>query len=65
MIDQRALILAQLSELNAVSSYTRAKISLDQVLGETLEKNNITLEEGLAGKVERPSRLPDVVEASK
>jgi outer membrane protein len=65
MIDQRALILAQLSELNAVASYTRAKISLDQVLGETLEKNNITLEEGLAGKVERPSRPPDVVEASK
>jgi outer membrane protein TolC len=65
MIDQRALILSQLSEQSAVASYTRAKISLDQVLGETLEKNNITLEEGLAGKVEKPSRAPDVVEASK
>jgi outer membrane protein len=65
MIDQRALIAAQLSEMNAVAAYNRAKISLDQVLGATLETNNITLEEGLAGRVEKPSRLPDVVEGSK
>jgi outer membrane protein TolC len=61
MADQRALIAAQLSELNAIASYTRAKISLDQVVGLTLDKNNITLEEGLAGKVDRPARVPDVV----
>jgi outer membrane protein TolC len=65
MIDQRALILAQLSEMSAITAYNRARISLDQVIGETLERNNITLEEGLAGKVEKPSRLPDVVEGSK
>jgi outer membrane protein len=65
MIDQRALIVAQLSEMNAVASYTRAKISLDQVVGETLEKNNITVEEGLAGKVERVSRPAEVIEGSK
>jgi outer membrane protein len=63
MVDQRALIAAQLSEQNAISSYARAKISLDQVLGQTLEKNNITLEEGLAGKVDRPARVPDIVRA--
>jgi outer membrane protein TolC len=62
MIDQRALIAAQLSEMNAIASYNRARLSLDQVLGETLEKNNITLEEGLAGKVERQSRPAEVIE---
>ena len=65
MADQRALMAAQLSEMNALAAYNRARISLDQVVGETLETNNITLEEGLAGKVEKPSRLPDVVEGSK
>jgi outer membrane protein len=65
MVDQRALIAAQLSELNAQASYNRARVSLDQVVGETLTRNHITLEEGLAGKVEKPSRLPDVVEGSK
>jgi outer membrane protein len=65
MVDQRALIVAQLSELNAQASYNRARVSLDQVVGETLERNHITLEEGLAGKVEKPSRVPDVVEGSK
>jgi outer membrane protein TolC len=65
MVDQRALIAAQLSEMNAIAAYTRAKISLDQVVGETLEKNNITMDEALAGKMEKPSRAPDVVEQSK
>ena len=65
MVDQRALIAAQLSEMTAIAAYNRAKISLDQVLGETLETNNITLEEGLAGRVPKESRLPDVVEGSK
>jgi outer membrane protein TolC len=62
MVDQRALIASQLSEMNAISSYTRARISLDQVVGETLEKNNITIEEGLGGKVERESRPAEVIE---
>jgi outer membrane protein TolC len=62
MGDQRALIAAQLSEMNALASYTRARISLDQVLGETLERNGITLEEGLNGKVDRESTLPDILQ---
>jgi outer membrane protein len=65
MTDQRALIDAQLSEMAAVAAYNRAKISLDQVLGETLDRNSITLEEGLAGRLTKESRLPDVVEGSK
>ena len=65
MADQRALMAAQLSEKNALASYAHARIALDQVLGETLEKNHITLEEGMAGKVTRESVLPAVLEGSK
>jgi outer membrane protein TolC len=61
MADQRALMAAQLSELNALQSYSRARISLDQVLGETLEANHITLEEGLNAHVRRESNLPDIL----
>ncbi len=60
MIDQRALIAARLAELAATSAYARSRVMLDQTLGQTLEKNHITFEEGLNGRVNRPSRLPDV-----
>ena len=53
IIDQRALVAAQIAEVNASITYTRARVSLDQVLGETLEKNNISLDEGLTEKVPR------------
>jgi outer membrane protein TolC len=49
--DQRILVGAQISEVNASATYARARVSLDQVLGESLEKNNISLEEGLTGAV--------------
>ena len=62
MTDQRALVTAQISEVNALSTYAQARNSLDQTLGETLEKNNITLEEGLNGRVERQSQIPDVLD---
>jgi len=58
MADQRALVLAQISEVNAEAAYARAHVSLDQVLGETLENNHISLEEGLNGRVERQSQTP-------
>jgi outer membrane protein TolC len=60
--DQRALVVAQISEVNALSAYAHARVSLDQTLGETLERNGVTLEEGLSGKVARESRVPDVVQ---
>jgi outer membrane protein TolC len=53
IIDQRALVTTQIAEVNAAIAYARARVSLDQVLGETLEKNNISLDEGLTGKVPR------------
>jgi outer membrane protein TolC len=51
--DERVLVTAQISELNAATTYARARVSFDQVLGETLEKNNISLDEGLSGQVHR------------
>jgi outer membrane protein len=60
MVDQRALMAAQLAELNATSAYARSRVMLDQTLGQTLEKSHISLEEGLNGKVGRASRIPDV-----
>jgi hypothetical protein len=58
-------VTAQISEANALAAYARARISLDQVLGETLEKNHISLEEGLAGHVERPSQIPALLDSGK
>jgi outer membrane protein TolC len=65
MADQRALVNAQISEVNAGATYAHARTALDQTLGETLEKNNITLEEGLSGHVERQSQIPAVLDAGK
>jgi outer membrane protein TolC len=51
IIDQRTLVAAQIAEVSAAATYARARVSLDQVLGESLEKNNIALDEGLTGSV--------------
>jgi outer membrane protein len=59
--DQRALVVAQISEVNALAAYAHARVSLDQTLGETLERNNVSLEEGLSGRVARESKAPEVV----
>jgi outer membrane protein TolC len=53
-----ALLGAQVAETQARASYARARVALDQVLGETLEKNHVSLDEGLNGRVSRESKLP-------
>ncbi|HLI85714.1 MAG TPA: TolC family protein [Bryobacteraceae bacterium] len=60
MVDRRGLIAAQISEIDAMAAYAHARVGLDQVLGETLERNHITLEEGLSGRVNYQSRLPEL-----
>ncbi|MBV8902905.1 MAG: TolC family protein [Acidobacteriia bacterium] len=62
MVDRRGLIAAEISETSALAAYAHAQTSLDQVLGETLERHDITLEEGLSGRVSRESKPPDVLE---
>lgn len=52
---QRSLADAQIAEVAALSIYSHARISLDQVLGETLEKNNVSVEGALAGNATAPA----------
>jgi outer membrane protein TolC len=63
--DQRALVVAQISEVNALAAYAHARVSLDQTLGETLERNQVSLDEGLSGRVARESKAPEVVVGAK
>jgi outer membrane protein len=65
MNDRRSLVAAEISEANALAAYARARVSLDQVLGETLERYDISLDEGLSGGVKRESRLPEVTPQDK
>ncbi len=44
---EQALVTAQAAEITALSSYSHARVALDQVLGETLEKNHISSEDAL------------------
>ena len=50
IIAQRSLSLAQTSELNAMAAYTQARVSLDQVLGKTLDVNHVALSDALKGQ---------------
>jgi outer membrane protein TolC len=47
---QRSLSAAQTTEVSAQAAYSHARIALDQVLGETLEKNHVSVSEALAGR---------------
>ena len=58
VVVQRSLATARAAEVAALSTYSRARVSLDQVLGETLEKNNVSVGEALEGRVARDSKLP-------
>jgi outer membrane protein len=56
--DQQALAAAQSAEQQALANYSHARIAFDQNMGRTLEVNDISIEEALAGKVARQSGLP-------
>jgi outer membrane protein TolC len=58
VLDQQNLASAESSEVQALASYSHARIGLDQALGRTLAANNITFDEALAGTIARPSELP-------
>ena len=45
-------------KVQAMANYTHARIALDQALGTTLEVNNVSIDEALAGRISRPSQLP-------
>lgn len=50
IVIQRALVTAQTSEITAAAAYAHARVSLDQVLGQTLEVNHVSMGEGLTGR---------------
>ena len=55
---QRALVNAQSAEVTALSTYARARVAMDQVLGDTLEANHVSFEEAGEGLVKRESKIP-------
>jgi outer membrane protein TolC len=46
---QAALVAAQETEVTGLSAYSHARISLDQVLGQTLEVNHVSVDRALKG----------------
>jgi outer membrane protein len=58
VLDQQNLASSESSEVQALASFSHARIGLDQALGRTLEANNISFDEALAGTISRPSVLP-------
>ena len=55
---QKDLGNTQDAEVQAMANYTHAKIAYDFALGRTLDVNHISMEEAIAGKVERQSAIP-------
>jgi outer membrane protein TolC len=48
-----ALVAAQETEVSTLSAYSHARISLDQVLGQTLDANHVSVEQALNGTQQR------------
>lgn len=60
---QRDLATAQSTEIADLVAYESARIALDQALGTTLEKNNVSLQEAMGGHITRQSSLPATLPA--
>ncbi len=56
---QRDLLAAQASELDAEVTWQTAKIALDQATGSTLEANHVTLAGAKSGQPAKPLTLPE------
>jgi outer membrane protein TolC len=62
---QRDLANDQSAEVQSMANYTHAKIAFDEAIGQTLDVNNISMEEAAAGRVARDSELPASVNDPK
>jgi len=58
---QQQLASDEDAEVEAMANYTHAKIGFDEAMGRTLEVNRISMEEAVAGHVERESFIPPSV----
>jgi outer membrane protein TolC len=57
IIAQRSFTTAQTTAVSAQAAYSHARIALDQVLGETLERNHVSVSDALAGRTSYVSKL--------
>ena len=55
--DQRDLATAHSSEVQSMANYTHARIALDQALGNTLDVNEVSVDEAMRGQVSQASAL--------
>ncbi len=55
---ERDLATDQSAEVQSMANYTHAKIAFDEAVGQTLDVNNISMEEAAAGRVARESAIP-------
>jgi len=55
---QRSLVLAESAEVQALSGYVHARVALQQVTGETLEANRVSLDDALKGRIPSESKIP-------
>ncbi len=62
---QKDLAAGQDSEVQAMANYTHARIAFDLAMGRTLDVNHISMEEALAGQVQRESNIPTTLPAPR
>jgi outer membrane protein TolC len=57
---QRDLVQAESNYVGAVAAYEKSRVLLDQVTGQTLTRNNISLEDAVSGEVKTVPQVPGV-----
>jgi outer membrane protein len=62
---QRDLATDQSAEVQSMANYTHAKIAFDESVGQTLDVNDISMDEASSGRVARQSALPDLAPIQK
>ncbi|PWU04763.1 MAG: transporter [Terriglobia bacterium] len=61
ILTQRDLVTAESNQVAAESAYAKAKVEMDRATGQTLNNNDISIDEAFRGVVSRPpSAIPDV-----
>jgi len=62
ILTERDLVTAESNVLAAEAAYAKAKVEMDRATGQTLNDNNISLEEAFHGTISKPAeRIPDVL----
>jgi outer membrane protein TolC len=62
---QRDVVAAESEQVQSMANYTHARIALDQAVGMTLERSDISMAEAASGQVERRSSLPATLPGKK